>query len=308
MTSPLLLPVPLCPGDTLAVVAPAGQMRDRQVVEAGLQVLHDMGFKVKLPRDFWPGNGYLADTDAHRADEIHRMLADSEVKGLIALRGGYGCLRLLPYLDFTLFRQNQKILVGFSDISILLNQVVDRAHLVTFHGPVVTTLGKASPAARERLYLSLTGKWAGGMATPQMELIRGAALTTGRLMGGNLNSLVSLLGTPFDHSWQDAILLLEDIHEPLYKIDRMLTQLFLAGKFQGIKGLLIGDFTLDRDQDALARMRYTEAIWNRMIELVENPTIPIWAGLPFGHLPENLTLPIGSQVTMDSDLGRLVFH
>lgn len=308
MSAPLLIPSPLSQGDTLAIIAPAGQMRDRQVVEAGLQVLHDMGFKIKLPRDFWPGDGYLADTDAHRADEIHRMLADSEVKGMIALRGGYGCLRLLPYLDFSFFRQNPKVLVGFSDITILLNQVTDQAHLLTFHGPVVTTLGNASSAARERFYLSLTGRWAGGLAVPKMELIRGTAAVTGRLLGGNLNSLVSLLGTPYDCSWQDVILFLEDVHEPLYKVDRMLTQLFLAGKFRGLRGLLIGDFTLDRDQDALAKMRYTEHIWNRLTELVENTTIPIWAGLPFGHLSENLTLPIGSQVTLDSGLGRLNFH
>lgn len=308
MISSLLIPPPLCPGDTLAVIAPAGQMRDRQVVEAGLQVLHDMGFAVKLPRDFWPGQGYLADTDVHRADEIHRMLADSEVKGLIALRGGYGCLRLLPHLDFPLFRHNPKLLIGFSDITILLNQIVAQSHLLCFHGPVVTTLGTASPAARERFYLNVTGKWAGGLTAPKMELIRGSEAVTGQLLGGNLSSLVSLLGTPYDCSWQDAIVLLEDVHEPLYKIDRLLTQLFLAGKFQQIKGLLIGDFTLDRDQDALASMRYTEHIWNRLIELVGTRDIPIWAGLPFGHSRENLTLPIGSQVTMDSGLGRLIFH
>ena len=307
-SSPLLLPEPLQSGDTIAIIAPAGVPKNWDDFETGVRVLREMGFNPKWPRERWPGTGFLADRDTNRAAEIHAMLADPEVKGLIALRGGYGCLRLLPYLDFSLFRQFPKMILGFSDITILLNHIATQSHLVCFHGPVVTTLGSSDRLTLELVTKTLTGNWKPAtLDIPGLEILRKGS-ATGKLLGGNLTTLVSLVGTPYDCDWHDSILFLEDIHEPLYRIDRMLTQLFHSGKVQQLRGILLGNFTLTSDADLLAKLRYTEAIWMRVHELTQKSGIPVWGNLPSGHCAQNLPLPIGATVSMDSNTKYLSIY
>ena len=307
MPAPLLVPEPLQKGDTVAIIAPAGLPRDWKDFETGVSLLQEMGFAVKWPRDLWPGLGFLSDSDSNRAEEIHRMLADPEVKALIALRGGYGCIRLLPHLDFSVFSQFPKPILGFSDITLLLNLVVEKSHLICFHGPVVTSLGALAHESREKLFTSLNGQWKNSSLTADsIEVIRGGTVS-GRLIGGNLTTLVSLLGTPYDISWHNSILLLEDIFEPLYRIDRMLTQLFHAGKLTSLQGILLGDFSLGPDQDMLEKLRYTEAIWQRVADLTKTEHIPVWGNFPSGHFAKNMTVPIGAQALMDSDSRSITF-
>ena len=300
----MITPSPLAPGDVIAVFAPAGDCRDEESFAAGISILREMGFHVKWPRDMWPGDGYFAASDRERANELHRLMADGKTRALIALRGGYGCQRLLPLLDFTVFRQNPKYLLGFSDITVLLNQLVDRCRLITLHGPTLCSLAETEMPALEALYAALTGRGATVIRPQRLEMICGGA-AQGIVKGGNLSNLVCLLGTPYDISWDGAIMLLEDINEPSHRIDRMLTQLAQAGKFDKVSGLLLGDFTLGKGGGAEDEIRYSEMVWRRVGELVGGRGVPVWGGLDFGHCRKNYPFFIGATMIMDSGQGRL---
>lgn len=308
MTQSIILPPPLQHGDTIAIIAPAGQIVDQQRFERGVAILSEMGFKTRFPRGMWPGTGYLADTDSNRADELHKAFADSDIQGVMAARGGYGCLRLLEKVDFFTIRNNPKMLLGFSDISVLLNQTVQQADTLCLHGPVVTSLCDCTKNALERMYHCLTGNWQRTIAPAKLEILRGGNQVSGRLIGGNLNTMMTLLATPYDVSWRDCILVLEDVGEPIYRLDRMLTQLSLSGKLTEPAGIILGDFTLDSGQEILEKIRYTEYVWERVLRLTSHEGTPVWGNFPTGHCPENLTLPIGATAVMDCTSGELQFH
>ena len=300
----MITPSPLVPGDTIAVFAPAGAYHDEESFTAGIRVLRGMGFHVKWPRDMWPRCGYFAASDRERADELHRLMADGETRALIALRGGYGCQRLLPLLDFSVFRQNPKYVLGFSDITVLLNQLVDRCDLICLHGPTLCSLAETEGPALEALYASLTGRGAMEIRPQRLEVLCGGT-ASGIIKGGNLANLACLLGTPYDISWDGAIMLLEDINEPPHRIDRMLTQLAQAGKFDKIAGLLLGDFTLGKERSTDDETRYTEMVWQRAKELVGGRGVPVWGGLNFGHCAKNYPFFFGATMTMNSSQARL---
>jgi len=291
----------------IGIAAPGGQIVDHERFQRGVAILAEMGFEPKFPREMWPGTGYLADTDRNRTQELHEMLADPHVAGIIAARGGYGCLRILEHIDCSLLRTHPKALVGFSDISGLLNHAVHQTGLVCFHGPVVSSLIDASRDSLDRLYGCLTGNWRRKIAPRKLEILRGDMVGEGRLIGGNLSTMMTLIGTPHDFDWQDCIVVLEDVGEPLYRLDRMLTQLALTGKLQRVAGVILGDFTLNNHQDFHEKIRYTEYIWQRVLELSAGCSFPVWGNFPSGHCSENLTLPLGSWAVMDGGRGELSF-
>ena len=303
-----LYPPPLKKGDTLAIIAPAGQLQEPQKFAKGISLLEEMGFSVKFPRDLWPGNDYLADSDENRAHEFNTFINDPETAGLISMRGGFGCLRMLDKIDLGQIAGHPKTILGFSDISILHNYLHTRTGLVCFHGPVLTSLATLTSPALERLYHSLTGQWRTPIHTRKIEILRDGPTSSGKLLGGNLTSLVTLLGTPYDFSWDSGVIFLEDINEPPYKIDRMLTQLFLAGKFNNLSGLILGDFSLSSHEDTLEKIRYREQVWMRILELTGRFAYPVWANIPVGHCPDNYTLPLGATVEMDREKTRLLFR
>jgi muramoyltetrapeptide carboxypeptidase len=305
--SRLLFPAPLRKGDTVGIVAPAGRVVNSDRFVSGVKILEEMGFAVKFPRDLWPGLEYLADSDENRGDEFNRLVRDPEVKALIALRGGYGCLRMIDRIDLALIAENPKLIIGFSDLTVLQNYLHEKIGLISLHGPVVTSLGQTSQAALERFFLCLTGHWSEAIAPRNVEVLRHGPALTAPLIGGNLASLVTLLGTGYDFSWDDKILFLEDVNEPAYRIDRMLTQLKLAGKFEKIAGLLLGDFSGPESVDSSVHRRYLETIWNRVIELCGSQNIPIWGNFPSGHCPHSLTLPLGALAQMSGEKSRLFF-
>ncbi len=305
--SPPLVPPPLIKGDTVGIIAPAGRLVDKERFVSGVKILQEMGFAVKFPRELWPGLEYLADSDDNRGDEFNRLIRDPEVKALIALRGGYGCLRMIDKIDLAQVVAYPKMLVGFSDLTILQNFLYDRTGLLSLHGPVVTSLGQASRTARQRLARCLTGKWSETLAPGMLEILQDGPAVTAPLIGGNLASLVTLLGTRYDFSWDNRIVFLEDVNEPPYRIDRMLTQLQLAGKFEKIAGLLIGDFSGTESTDSSAHRRYLETIWQRVLELCGKRHIPIWGNFPSGHCQHSLTLPLGALAQMEEENHRLLF-
>lgn len=300
-------PAPLKPGDIIGIIAPAGQIRDRQGFDSGIRLLAEMGFEPRFPRELWPGTGYLADSDANRAEEFNRMWADPEVSALLALRGGYGCLRMAAMIDLQQVRSQPKLLIGFSDITVLHNYLCRQTGLISLHGPVLSSLATSSRDAIERFVQCLRGNWRTPLQIKGVEVLRGDEETQGRLMGGNLSSLLTLLATPFEPDLAGSLLFLEDVGEPLYRIDRMLTQLWLAGKLHHLSGIILGDFSLGPDMEPLEKIRHHEAIWNRVLQLTADTQIPVWGGFPIGHGPANMTLPHGAKTIMDSRNGRLCF-
>ncbi len=302
----LIIPEPLKKGDVIGIAAPAGQIYDKAKFEAGIRILGEMGFQTRFPRDLWPGTGYLADSDYNRAAELSRFFSDGSIKAVIAARGGYGCLRILDQIDYDHIRKNPKLLVGFSDLTILLSQCTLRSHLRTCHGPSVTSLPTLTNDALERYYLTLTGQSHKQIGSAKIEVIRGADEALGPLVGGNLSTLLTVIGTAYDFSWEDCIVFIEDVNEPLYRVDRMLTQLAMTGKLANIKGLILGDFGIIED-DPLLKLRYTEAIWNRVMELTSSFSYPVWGNFPVGHFDNNFALPIGGSVIMDSGKATLLF-
>ena len=296
-----VLPPRLRRGDTIGLFCPAGPVRDVQRLRAGIKLIEDLGFMVKLRGPVEPQEGYLADTDSQRAEHLHGLWRDDEVKAILAIRGGFGCLRMVEQLDWELFRRHPKFLAGFSDVTVLLNTLLYRAGLVTIHGPVATTLARSNEQSLVSFFDLLTGEFEERIKPKNLEILRGGT-GRGRLVGGNLSTLVHLLATPYDNTWEGCILLLEDTNESLYRIDRMLTQLALAGRLQRLAGLVLGDF--DPGDDRLANLRLQEAVWSRVMELA-GPGYPVWAQFPAGHRENNLALPIGMEAVMESDTGTL---
>lgn len=303
-----LYPPPLEQGDTIGIFAPAGRLDDPARLTGGVGILREMGFAVKFPGEFWPGQEYLADSDENRGDEFNRLLRDPEIKALIALRGGYGCIRMIDKIDLSLVTCNPKLIIGFSDITILQNYLYAKTGLVSLHGPVAASLGDASRMALNRLRQCLTGKWSQAIHAGDIQILRKGSKVTAPLVGGNLASLLSLLGTGYDFCWDNKIIFLEDINEPAYRIDRMLTQLKLAGKLDNIAGLILGDFSIANRPQGEDKTRYLEKIWTRAVELCGRRSIPIWGNFPSGHCSHNLTLPLGAAAEMDWEKSQLSFY
>lgn len=302
----IIVPPPLAIGDTISVVAPAGNVHDRQHYMNGCSILSKMGFQILEPQKEWPGNSFFSDDDESRAKEFMSAWCHPEVKAVFALRGGYGSLRIAAQLDMDIIVKHPKFLIGFSDITILLNHIACHANLLCLHGPVVSSLAACEKSSIERLYHCLVGGWHLQL-TEKIEIIRAAPTVSGSLMGGNLSSLATLLGTGLDLDYQDSILLLEDVNEPLYRLDRLLTQFYLGGKFDGVKGIILGDFSNCIDLDRNEQERIHQFVWQRVSELVDNQAVPIWGKFPVGHNRQNITMPIGAHCTMDSSRAALSF-
>lgn len=300
-----IIPPALSPGDLIGVAAPAGYLQESERYHEGCRIIRDMGFEIFEPDKRWPGYGYLADSDEKRLAELHRLWANPDLKAIITLRGGYGSLRILQGLDLDLLTKYPKLFVGFSDITVLHNYFFDKTGLVCLHGPGLATLALSDRPSLERLYHCLRGTWHLSMKE-DFEIVRGADPTAGPLLGGNLSSLVTLLGTPWFPDLSGSILLLEDINEPYYRIDRLLTQLQLSGALDRINGLVLGQFCGD-DTDQIEKMRINEFVWNRSLELTHSSHVPIWGNFPVGHCSTNLTLPIGAACTMNSTDGIMYF-
>ncbi|HPA15583.1 MAG TPA: LD-carboxypeptidase [Desulfobacterales bacterium] len=293
----LLIPPRLHSGDTIGIAAPASPF-DRNRFDQGVGVLESMGFRTFVPDDLFKKNGYLAGTDSHRADLVNRLFADSSIQAIACARGGFGSLRMLSLLDFQTIIEKPKIFIGFSDISAVLSALYTRCGLVTFHGPTVASLGDVTPETQEAMRLAITSE-----LPPEIWLQNGITLRPGLasapVLCGNLTTLCHLLGTPFEPSLKGHILVLEDRGEMGYRIDRMLTQMKIAGCFDGIAGLALGSF------EACGPI-------NEIFEIVDNIfdgySIPILAGLDVGHGRSNLTIPLGIDATLDAVNHSLTFH
>ncbi len=290
-------PLRLKRGDAVGIVAPASHF-DHDTFHEGVAVLASMGFEPVLDDRLFEKDGTFAGPDAHRAAQLNRLFTDPEIKAVLCARGGYGALRILSLIDFNGIRNHPKSLIGFSDITALHAALSVGCGLVTFHGPTVTTLAKATAAARQSFYAVLTSD-----APPVIKPRRGRVLQPGvafgPVAGGNLTTLCHLVGTPFQPDLKGCILLFEDIGEAPYRIDRMLTHMHLAGCFAGISGIMLGDFR---------RCGKKEEIDAIFLKTFKPYGIPILAGFTVGHQRSNLTVPLGIAATLDTDRKALVYH
>lgn len=290
-------PLRLMPGDTLGIVAPAGPFDPKKFMK-GKSVLESMGFRTFFDEGIFQKHGFFAGSDVQRADQVNRLFADPSVQAVFCARGGYGSMRILPFLDFKIIQNNPKIFVGFSDISVLLFVLHARCSLVTFHGPVVTTLANAAEQTIAALLRMMTSNKILELK-PEKGIVIKPGVSSGVVVGGNLTTLCHLVGTPYTLYFNGKILFLEDRGEAPYRIDRMLTQMKLAGCFQGLKGLFLGSFEACGKLDDIFRI---------VREVFKDIDIPILSGFEIGHARVNITIPMGLRATLDTDRRILTFH
>ena len=308
----LIRPRKLSPGDTLGIIAPASAPPDPKAVDRAVDLLKKLGFRIKLAPNVHKRHGFLAGTDRERASDLMRMFMDKKVDAVLCVRGGYGTARLLPLLDYKVIAANPKIFCGFSDITSLHCALLTKARLISFHGPMLVSdfANKELPAFTQKSFLETlsgqgTGLGAGYSGKTVKVLRRGVA--RGRLVGGNLAVLCTLLGTPWVPTLKGRILFLEDIGELPYRFDRMLTQLLNCGLLQQVAGVAIGLNADCEDPKAKLATEYRQSLEDVLRERLLPLKIPVVMGLPFGHVPHNGTLPVGIKVELDADRGELNF-
>ncbi|MFH0996898.1 MAG: LD-carboxypeptidase [Pseudomonadota bacterium] len=290
------MPMRLKPGDCIGIVAPASPF-EKTDFYTGISILENMGFRVSFPEGIFSRSGYLAGSDMDRAAQLNAAFTDRSVQAIVCARGGYGSMQILPYLDYEAIRRYPKLLMGFSDITALLCSLYQCSGLVSCHGPVVTTLKSADSKTLESIFNVLTLN-----ELPAIQLERGIVLGSGKASGpvicGNLTTLCHLVGTPFQAKMNGHILIIEDTGEKPYRIDRMLTQMKLAGVFNGLCGLGIGTFENCGESDELFEI----------IARIFNPIrIPILAGFDIGHGPDNVAVPFGVEAVLDADHQLLTY-
>jgi muramoyltetrapeptide carboxypeptidase len=292
-----LIPPRLRRGDTIGIVAPASHF-DLEKFNRGIAVLESMGFNTSVPERLFNKKGYFAGSDIKRAEMVNRYFADSNIKAIMCARGGYGSIRILSLLDYKIIQKNPKIFIGFSDVSALLSTLYSRCRLVTFHGPTVTTLGSSDNRTKDSLFSTITSG-----EKPKITIKNGITIqpgsASGPVLGGNLTTLCHLLGTPFQPDFMGCILFLEDRGEAAYRIDRMLSQMKLAGCFRELAGFILGAFEDCGGTDDIIRIAG---------DIFKDKKIPIIAGLEAGHNKRNLAIPTGLHATVDTDQKLLIFH
>ncbi len=290
----MIKPSKLKPGDAVGVVSPAGPV-DPSDLEAGLHFLRAKGFTVHVAPHVYDRQGYLAGNDENRLSDLQDMFRNTEIKAVFCSRGGYGSLRLLDRIDFDLIRKNPKIIVGYSDMTALLTAIFKKTGLITFHGPMVKGFSSLPEKTWANLVRMISSELPASFNPMAGYPLRGGK-ATGPIMGGNLSLICRLVGTPFMPSLGGSILFIEDRGEALYRLDRMLTHLTLAGSLEGIKGLITGQF-IDCGEPA--------AIDHLIKERFGFMNIPVATGFPLGHGPENTTLPLGIVAELDTDVMTL---
>jgi len=289
-------------GDTLGLIAPASNTTEENV-QRSIKKLQDLGFKVKEGKSIYKRHGFLAGDDQTRAQDINEMFADPEVDGIICIRGGTGAPRILDKIDYEIIKQNPKVFIGYSDITVLhiaFNQI---CNLVTFHGPMVSSnmIDDFDDYSKESLFkLIMEPDAYGKLENPEGEEIVtiNGGIGIGQLVGGCLALVCSTLGTPYEIDTKGKILILEDLGEEPYKVDRMLNQLRLAGKLQEANGIILGTF-----EDATIKSSYhdsqpMEEVFN---DHLKDLGVPAIYNLRIGHCKPVMSIPLGVYARLDAD-------
>ena len=288
-------PRPLRSGDLVAVVATSGVVHPKRL-KRGLRSLRRMGLRVLEGPHLYDRWGYLAGRDRDRAAGLQEMFCREEVKGIFCARGGYGAGRILPYLDLALIRRHPKVFLGSSDVTILHLALTQHAGLVTFHGPMVEPdLSRDNNPLTRRSVRALVLNGRAFEGTIPGHFLSRPTRIEGELTGGNLTLVTSSLGTPFAIETKGKVLFLEEVNEEPYRIDRMLTHLRLAGKLEGVRGIVFGEMVRCRARVALRGFSATGIL----ARFARDMDVPCFATFPSGHGRENVVLPMGGRITLE---------
>lgn len=292
------VPPLLLPGSRVALVAPAGPIRDAADLQLACDNARAMGWEPVVGEHVLERQGYLAGTDDHRLADLNRAAADRTIDGVWCIRGGYGAMRLLDRVDYGSWFRRPKALIGYSDITALHCALNARADLTSYHGP--TARAQLSDFTRASLRAAVVdGADPGGTAPDGITLCGGRA--RGRLIVGNLALLTALCGTRYAPSYAGAILVVEDVNESVYRVDRMLTQLRLSGALHLVAGIAFGQFT-DVPEDEANRERPMSDV---LAEFARHGSVPCLANIPVGHIADQWTLPFGAIAELDADAKTL---
>ena len=311
-----LRPRALRPGDTVGLVTPGTYVSDPDKLELAAHTIRYFGLKMKMGRNVGKRAGYLGGTIQERLDDLHAMFADPGVAAVFAIRGGYGSAQLLDGIDYGLIRRNPKIFLGYSDITALHLAIRRQTDLVTFHGPIVLSEFTDYTQRYFRQALFSTAPIGVVANPPAANLLRPAHATRtirpgkarGRLTGGNLSLVASTMGTPYEIETRGSILFLEDVEEQPYSIDRMLTQLRLAGKLSAAAGIVFGECQDCRPREFQPSFESTFSLGEVLDNILGKLNIPVFSGLTIGHTTDQATLPLGVMTSLDADKGELVIE
>ena len=294
-------------GDTVGLISPGGFIKETELNES-IANIENLGFKVVPGEAVLGKHGYLGGNDKQRADDMNKMFSDNQIDGIFCSRGGYGCSRILPLLDYKLIKNNPKALIGYSDITALFYGIYAKTGLLGFHGPVgISTFNEYSVNIFSEVVMSPKKETVLQNADEtntapeyQREIIR-SGTTEGTLIGGNLSIVVSLIGTPYDVDSKDKIYFLEEVSEEPYRVDRMFTQMIQAGKFDKAAGIALGVFSKCNPRESISGIGNSfslmEVIYDRLFDL----GIPVVYGMSFGHITNKMTLPVGIKAKLNVD-------
>lgn len=316
---PPILPMRLQPGDTVALVSSGFRVPDDEIVGYAKERLEALGLKVKYGKSIFKRDAYFAGTDRERAQDINNMFADPEVKAIFEVRGGWGSNRILPYLNYRLIKNNPKIIVGFSDVTSLLLAIYSKTGLITFHGTMgveewpeftvnymkhVLFAGEAAQFVNPIENVNLSEDI---IQTKNRIHVINSGMAEGKLLGGNLTTLTSMLDSGYLPKWKGAILFVEDVDEDYYKIDRMMDQLQAAGILKQISGFVFGQCVdCSAGKNSTTSSVLGSLTLDQILDHYIKPLkIPAWSGAMIGHMSKMFTLPEGTMVEVDADKGTI---
>ncbi len=301
----ILKPKRLKHGDVIGIVSPASSPDDPIKIENGVKYLEKLGYRTEVGKNVAKYNGYLAGTDDERLDDLHNMFKNKNVNAIFCIRGGYGSTRLLDKIDYKIIANNPKIFVGYSDINALQMAFFTKCGLITFAGPMVAVdfIDEVSPYTEEIFWNMITSnKKIGRVENPNKEkfFILNKGRAQGRILGGNVSIINSLIGTEYLPKLKDSVLLLEEINEAPYRIDRMLNQLRIMKVFKNVRGIILGDFVKCVEYDTEKR---TLSLNDVIVDYFDGLKIPVIYNFRHGHLHEKVTIPFGLRTVLNASRG-----
>ena len=297
-------------GEVIGIISPASSVQDPSLLNKGVRYIENNGYRVEVGKSVDKIKGYLAGDDEERVDDLNQMFKNKNVKAIICVRGGYGSGRIIDKINYKLIRNNPKILVGYSDITALQMAISKKTGLITFAGPMLASdfADRMNPESEDFFWRLITSKkkigrlsFADNNKLPAIN--KGSAV--GRIIGGNLSVLSSLIGTPYFPELKDKILLMEDIDEIPYRIDRLLNQMRLNNVFKQVKGILLGRFVDCYEHDPEKK---TLTLGEVMEDYLQDLKIPVIYSFPHGHIKEKITVPFGIKVKINASRGFVEYE